>query len=181
MRKDDHDADRYLNRKRRCAGISKNSRDASVKKAGPKKTTEKGSKTNSGDKGGKMRKRMNMGMKKNKGSSRSNHEDSMAECLERFAAFPDLDNELWGDGNSRSCSILYGSCARENTEHCPHVSFKKEVDVNGKYKCYESKDTMALDLFTTEEIAFFQLTVLPYESENAHFAPYPDRSCPILN
>lgn len=81
----------------------------------------------------------------------NSNRDGMEECLARFAALPANDNGFWIDGDTRHCRILHGAYAKSNPDHCPHISFEKEADLNGKYKCYESQGVTQEDVFTEFE------------------------------
>ena len=104
----------------------------------------------------------------------------MEACISQFDALPAFDNELWVDGNSKTCRVLHAVYARQNTLHCPHVSFAAEVDSNGLKRCYNSELLGAADFFTEEEIAGYQATTLPYTSSNPYLAAHPSGSCPLF-
>lgn len=119
------------------------------------------------------------GKKKKKGNRK------MAKCMSRLKSLPANDNGFWIDGDSRHCRILHGLYAKNNPMHCPHVTFKKEDDINGKCKCCESKKLRAEDVFTAEQLEFFKSVVLPYElppseSSNPYIQVYSDGSQPML-
>jgi len=128
--------------------------------------------------------------RKLKKSSKKNKKDNkaqkkMAKCLSRFKSLPANDDGFWIDGNSRHCRILHGFFARTNPAHCPHVTFEKEDDINGKCKCCKSKKLRAEDVFSTEQLNFFKSVTLPYElpdeSSNPYIQVYLEGSQPPLN
>ena len=55
--------------------------------------------------------------------------------------------------NSKGCRILHSVFAAQNKDHCPHLSFIPETDINGKVKCQEGgKSSKPSDLFTSSEL-----------------------------
>ena len=106
---------------------------------------------------------------------------TISECITQLRDLPKLSNETYLDGDSSGCRLLHGLLAKSNEEHCPHVSFEKEIDVNGKYKCYESKFTTLEMVFTQEKLDFIQSHTLPYESANPYIASHPEGSSPQGN
>mmetsp|Transcript_5943 Transcript_5943/g.11230 ORF Transcript_5943/g.11230 Transcript_5943/m.11230 type:complete len:320 (+) Transcript_5943:809-1768(+) len=123
--------------------------------------------------------------KQKEGKKNKKAKKKMAKCLKKFQKLPANDDGFWIDGDSRHCRILHGFYARTNTEHCPHVTFEKELDVHGKCKCCESKKLKADDVFTQEELEFFKSIALPYdlpsESSNPYIQVYTEGSQPMLN
>ena len=87
----------------------------------------------------------------------------MRKCLRKFHDLPDLtyppDGTIisYADGDSKACRALHSYMSTLNRDHCPHISFEREVDVNGKYKCSESAFVDPDSLFTTEELEFVEL------------------------
>lgn len=90
--------------------------------------------------------------------------ESVDECMKKMADLPALSNEFWADGDDRICRYLHGSYAKTNDLHCPHVSLELEPDVNGDFKCVESKGTKVDDLFLPSQLDFFRSHGLPYDS-----------------
>lgn len=122
--------------------------------------------------------------KKKKGGKKKKYKGKMAKCISRLKSLPANDDGFWIDGDSRHCRILHGFYARTNQEHCPHVTFEKELDVHGKCKCCESKKLRAEDVFSAEQLEFFKSTVLPYElpseSSNPYIQVYSNGSQPMI-
>lgn len=91
-------------------------------------------------------------------SKSSKSSKGMKKCLKKFNKLPAFDNAngfTYLDGNSKGCRNLHSSFALTNPDHCPHVSFKAEKDVNGFVKCNESEGLLPTDLFSTETIGMF--------------------------
>lgn len=89
--------------------------------------------------------------------------EEMRKCIRRFNALPEMTYSADGtvgyaDGDSKSCRVLHSYMTTLNLDHCPHVSFEREIDVNGKYKCSESAFVPPDSLFTEEEIDFIYST-----------------------
>lgn len=88
----------------------------------------------------------------------------MRRCLRKYNALPDItypaDGNIisYADGDSKSCRALHSFMTTLNQDHCPHISFEREVDVNGKYKCSESAFIHPDEPFTSEEIDFLEFT-----------------------
>ena len=88
----------------------------------------------------------------------------MRKCLRKYNALPDItyppDGTIisYADGDSKSCRALHSFMTTLNEDHCPHISFEREVDVNGKYKCSESAFTHPDAPFTSEELDFLEFT-----------------------
>jgi len=104
--------------------------------------------------------------------------DSSDTCLERWNELPASDDGIWIDGDSRYCRMLHGSYARENTFHCPHVTFTPEADGNGQTKCFESKRTIPEEYLTSGQIEILQTASVPYDSPNPNLVVFPDGNCP---
>eukprot|EP00588_Corethron_pennatum_P014161 CAMPEP_0194267732 /NCGR_PEP_ID=MMETSP0169-20130528/2179_1 /TAXON_ID=218684 /ORGANISM="Corethron pennatum, Strain L29A3" /LENGTH=362 /DNA_ID=CAMNT_0039008685 /DNA_START=121 /DNA_END=1209 /DNA_ORIENTATION=+ len=82
----------------------------------------------------------------------------IAKCLADFNSLPidDSNGALnYIDGNSRKCRILHAYFASTNPDHCPHVSFEADEDVNGFVKCNKSKLAPLTDLFSEKELGSF--------------------------
>lgn len=91
-------------------------------------------------------------------SKSSKSSKGMKKCLKKFNKLPAFDNAngfTYLDGNSKGCRNLHSSFALTNPDHCPHVSFKAEEDVNGFVKCNESEGLLPTDLFSAETIGMF--------------------------
>lgn len=83
----------------------------------------------------------------------------MRKCVRKYNALPDMTYSADGtigyaDGDSKSCRFFHSHMASTNTDHCPHISFEREVDLNGKYKCSESALVRPDVAFTSDEIDF---------------------------
>merc|ERR1711862_399390 len=92
---------------------------------------------------------------------------SLKICLKKYNRLPlyhtGMDNgeEIsFIDGNSKGCRALHAYFATTNKDHCPHVSFEAEVDVNGFVKCDKSKKVMPSDLFTPAQLGMFKAASL---------------------
>ena len=60
------------------------------------------------------------------------------------------------DGNTKGCRILHSAFAETNDKHCPHLSFVPEEDYLGRVKCQSSGGVQPEDLFSDQELTFFQ-------------------------
>jgi len=89
---------------------------------------------------------------------------SQADCKSRLAALPTVTGATAGyDGNSQACRSLHGALARLNpVQHCAHISFDPMEDPNGKIKCQTSSEVDATGLFTTAQMAAYEV----FKSEN---------------
>ena len=93
-----------------------------------------------------------------KGSKSPKSSKAMKKCLKKFNKLPAFDSAngyTYLDGNSKGCRNLHSSFAASNPDHCPHVSFKADEDVNGFVKCNESEGMLPTDLFSLETIGKF--------------------------
>ncbi len=76
-------------------------------------------------------------------------------CRETYDALPALstDTERSIANNSKGCRTLHAAFAAQNKDHCPHLSFIPETDINGIVKCQEeTKTSKPSDLFTSSEL-----------------------------
>ena len=105
---------------------------------------------------------------------------TMDECLTQMSELPRLTDGLYADGDTFTCRALHSLIVKTNPDHCPHVTFQKEIDINGNYKCYESKLTTPETIFSQETLDFFKGMTLPYESDNPYLATHPIESCPEI-
>ena len=86
----------------------------------------------------------------------------MRKCLREYNALPGAtypsDGTIisYADGDAKACRALHSFMTTLNLDHCPHISFEREVDVNGKYKCSESAFIHPDAPFTSEEIDFLE-------------------------
>jgi len=83
---------------------------------------------------------------------------NIAKCVVDFNALPLSDSSnktIYLDGNSRGCRIQHAFYASSNPDHCPHVSFEADEDVNGLVKCTKSKLRPLTDLFSEKEVGLF--------------------------
>lgn len=84
----------------------------------------------------------------------------IARCLRKYNALPEMSYSAetgtvgYSDGDSKSCRIFHSNMASINDDHCPHISFEREVDINGFYKCSESEFADPEESFTSDEIDF---------------------------
>ena len=82
----------------------------------------------------------------------------MRRCLRKYNALPALTYSAEGigyvDGDSRGCRVLHSEMASNNLDHCPHVTFEHEMDVNGYIKCSQSAFVPPDEPFTSEEVDF---------------------------
>lgn len=61
------------------------------------------------------------------------------------------------DGNTLACRWLHSAFIEGgNTFHCPHISQVAIPDDNGNIKCQESSNITNADLFSSEELGFFE-------------------------
>lgn len=82
----------------------------------------------------------------------------IAKCLADFNALPVDDSSEtlnYIDGNSRGCRIIHAYFASTNPDHCPHISFEADEDVNGLVKCNKSKLAPLTDIFSEMELGLF--------------------------
>ena len=81
-------------------------------------------------------------------------------CVNDLLSLPVADENGKLDGKSYGCRVIHSFFARTNADHCPHVSFLPEYDVNCLLKCQKSKGVTNEDLFHPVELgAFAQLGV----------------------
>jgi len=81
---------------------------------------------------------------------------SLGECEAKLAALPLAEgDELYFDGNTKSCRKLHAVFAAQNSNHCAHLSFKPMADPKGKFKCQESAQVPISALFSDDELATF--------------------------
>ena len=104
----------------------------------------------------------------------------LASCLAQYNALPAIDNAFWIDGNTRYCRMLHAAYAENNTDHCPHVNFLEQEDVNGLTKCFQTKSKAAGDFFSPKLLSYFDSVVLPYDTPNPSLAAYPNGNCPAI-
>tara|TARA_B100000767_G_C19686229_1_gene501891 strand:- start:155 stop:583 length:429 start_codon:yes stop_codon:yes gene_type:complete len=80
------------------------------------------------------------------------------------------------------CRKLHAVFAATNDKHCAHISFKPMADPKGNFKCQESAQVQALDLFTVDQVAKFESFVAEAGFEaNQHWRLSPCQSsadCP---
>mmetsp|Transcript_25325 Transcript_25325/g.42438 ORF Transcript_25325/g.42438 Transcript_25325/m.42438 type:complete len:263 (-) Transcript_25325:321-1109(-) len=86
---------------------------------------------------------------------------SAGECLADLATLPLASGTgtVHADGLDRSCRYLHTVFAATNPNHCNHVSFGPLADPEGHLKCQASAGVMPLSLYTTEEMAAFNVWV----------------------
>jgi len=83
---------------------------------------------------------------------------NIAKCLVDFNALPLSDssnNSFYFDGNSRGCRVFHAYYASSNPDHCPHVFFEADEDVDGQVKCNKSELKPHTDLFSEKELGLF--------------------------
>lgn len=75
-------------------------------------------------------------------------------CRETYDALPaTTGTEGSIVNNSKGCRAMHATFAAQNKDHCPHLSFIPETDINGKIKCQEeTKTSKPSDLFTSSEL-----------------------------
>ena len=54
------------------------------------------------------------------------------------------------------CRKLHAVFAATNDKHCAHISFTPMADPKGNFKCQESAEVQASDLFTVDQVAKFE-------------------------
>lgn len=96
--------------------------------------------------------------KRGKSRMKSKSSKAMMECMKTLNSMPSVDSgELsYIDGNTKMCRILHSVFANTNRDHCPHISFEADEDVNGLIKCNESKQSPLTDFFTEHELGLFK-------------------------
>mmetsp|Transcript_3826 Transcript_3826/g.6863 ORF Transcript_3826/g.6863 Transcript_3826/m.6863 type:complete len:339 (+) Transcript_3826:89-1105(+) len=96
--------------------------------------------------------------KRGKSWMKSKSKKAMKECMKTLNSMPSFGSgELsYIDGNTKGCRILHSVFANTNPNHCPHISFEADEDVNGLIKCNESKQTPLTDLFTEQQLGLFK-------------------------
>ncbi len=71
------------------------------------------------------------------------YDQSLTECRERLmdeSQFPATEGGYNAiDGKSFGCRVFHASLAAVNENHCPHISFDKMKDINGKEKCQTTR------------------------------------------
>jgi len=79
------------------------------------------------------------------------------DCKDRLAALPKADPGTgFVDGNSMGCRALHASFALKNDNHCAHVALDPTPDPQGNIKCQTSTATAISDLFSNEDLEWFQ-------------------------
>lgn len=84
------------------------------------------------------------------------------------------------DGNTFGCRILHGELARNNQDHCPHISFIPEEDKKGLFKCQKSRGVAPSELFSELEIETFQTYIsehMSFNMEGSMSTYYKNSSC----
>jgi len=134
----------------------------------------------------KKKKKENTGRRKKakekkgrRNKQKKNKDDVPMGCLDRLLSLDAITDGAWADGDSRICRILHGSLAKINPFHCPHVSFVDDADSNGDIKCKQSTFKTVEDIFTPDELAFFQSATLPYNNSATSIAH--SGSCPDIS
>ena len=82
-------------------------------------------------------------------------------CLKTLKNLPLYEGKLnYIDGNSRGCRILHADFAKINQMHCPHVTFEKEPDMDGKVKCAKSEERQYDEIFEDWQLDIFRLAAV---------------------
>jgi len=81
--------------------------------------------------------------------------EDLDACVDEMLALPGVEIDGAADGKGMACRTVHGSFARENPDHCPHVSFAPQYDVACNLKCQESKNRRDDEMFSEEELAYF--------------------------
>ncbi len=81
--------------------------------------------------------------------------DEVQQCIDDQMALPGTEGDRL-DGRSLGCRTLHASFAAVNEEHCPHISFVPEYDVDCFLKCQKSANNSLADAFHPTELAFFK-------------------------
>jgi len=79
--------------------------------------------------------------------------DSIDKCITDMLTLP-AHEEGRIDGKSFGCRILHSLLVPVDNNHCAHVSFDPEYDLNCALKCQKSKEITNEDVFHPTEIAF---------------------------
>ncbi|CAB9504481.1 Putative white-brown complex homolog protein 30 [Seminavis robusta] len=113
--------------------------------------------------------------------------ENFEECLTRMKTnLPITNRNAKGleasDGNSTSCRLIHANLAKENSDHCPHISYFPEVDKHDNYRCSNSYDITFSDLFTPSDLQLFEDVAVEFELDNQlnyglHRHPNETRSC----
>jgi hypothetical protein len=88
---------------------------------------------------------------------------AMENCLAKYNALPSYGTDdpdfplAYLDGNTQGCRVIHSVFARTNSDHCPHISFEADEDINGLVKCNESKKVLPSDLFTQQQLGMFMV------------------------
>merc|ERR1712161_49318 len=112
-------------------------------------------------------KRRLKGESKSRKAQKKNKNDSnaMEECMETYNSLPNFD-DIGGlsyiDGNTKACRYFHAVFANTNSDHCPHISFDAEEDVNGIVKCNMSKQTPLTALFTDTQLELFSFAATKF-------------------
>ena len=96
--------------------------------------------------------------KKSKQSKNKKNKKRMKECLQKYKDLPSFEKKgglTYIDVNSKGCRVLHAYFARSNSDHCPHITFEAEEDINGLVKCNESKADPLTDFFSARELGLF--------------------------
>jgi len=103
--------------------------------------------------------------KSTKASKNNNDSNAMEECMETYKSLPNFD-DIGGlsyiDGNTKACRYFHAVFANTNSDHCPHISFDAEEDVNGIVKCNMSKQTPLTALFTDTQLELFSFAATKF-------------------
>lgn len=81
------------------------------------------------------------------------NEGDIGTCMADLLTLP-AHEEGRIDGNSFGCRILHSLLVPVDNNHCAHISFGPEYDLNCALKCQKSKGLTNEDVFHPAEIAF---------------------------
>ena len=90
---------------------------------------------------------------------RDGYED-FDDCTNRMASLPltNLNDQglMASDGNSTSCRAIHANLAKTNKDHCPHISYYREADKNGDFKCSDGYNTNFDSFFSKSDLQLFK-------------------------
>ena len=100
------------------------------------------------------------------------------ECIQDLKSLPFVEGSLASiTGKSQGCRVLHASYAANNPNHCAHLSFSPKEDPNGQVKCQQDSGKTPEELFSSEEIAFFNnvgATTFGFDSSTQFNVTYYD-------
>jgi len=78
------------------------------------------------------------------------------ECLRQLNDLPNLSDGQTFDGKDYGCRVLHAAFAKNNENHCAHISFEPQEDPDGNIKCQQNKGLDKFDFFDKQDIENFR-------------------------